>query len=123
MRRGGVNGELGAVMSTPAAAPAMLKSVYAYIWRVSGRQQVILCLLTAVVVALAAAPFAVGGWLVIKGSVPLGSLVVFISGVQKVSDPWDQLITFYRTASNTQAKYELIRKTLHGDGEAPAPKP
>jgi ABC-type multidrug transport system fused ATPase/permease subunit len=50
------DGKLGAVMSTRAAAPAMPKSVYAYIWRVSGRQQVILCLLTGVVVALSAAP-------------------------------------------------------------------
>ena len=54
--------------------------------------------------------FAVGGWLVIHGEVPVSTIVVFISGVQKVSDPWDQLITFYRTASNSQAKYELIRQ-------------
>jgi ABC-type multidrug transport system fused ATPase/permease subunit len=66
--------------------------------------------------------FAVGGWLVIHGSIALSTIVVFISGVQKVSDPWDQLITFYRTASNTQAKYELIRETLHGDAKAPLPK-
>ncbi len=66
--------------------------------------------------------FAVGGWLVIHGSVALSTIVVFISGVQKVSDPWDQLITFYRTASNTQAKYELIRQTLHGERGAPATK-
>jgi ABC-type multidrug transport system fused ATPase/permease subunit len=65
--------------------------------------------------------FAVGGWLVIHGSIALSTIVVFISGVQRVSDPWDQLITFYRTASNTQAKYELIRTTLHGEREAPAP--
>ena len=58
--------------------------------------------------------FAVGGWLVIQGRVPVSTIVVFISGVQKVSDPWDQLITFYRTASNSQAKYELIRDTLEG---------
>jgi ABC-type multidrug transport system fused ATPase/permease subunit len=57
--------------------------------------------------------FAVGGWLVIRGTIPLSTIVVFISGVQKVSDPWDQLITFYRSASNAQAKYHLIRKTLH----------
>jgi ABC-type multidrug transport system fused ATPase/permease subunit len=63
--------------------------------------------------------FAIGGWLVIHGSIPLSTLVVFISGVQRVSDPWDQLITFYRTASNTQAKYELIRHTLDGDKAAP----
>jgi ABC-type multidrug transport system fused ATPase/permease subunit len=66
--------------------------------------------------------FAVGGWLVIHGTIALSTIVVFISGIQKVSDPWDQLITFYRTASNTQAKYELIRETLHGDGRAQAPK-
>jgi len=58
--------------------------------------------------------FAVGGWLVIEGRVPISTIVVFISGVQKVSDPWDQLITFYRTASNSQAKYELIRDKLEG---------
>jgi ABC-type multidrug transport system fused ATPase/permease subunit len=58
--------------------------------------------------------FAVGGWLVIQGRVPVSTIVVFISGVQKVSDPWDQLITFYRAASNSQAKYELIRETLEG---------
>src|SRR5579871_5582460 len=56
--------------------------------------------------------FAVGGWLVIRGSVPVSTIVVFISGVQRVSDPWDQLITFYRTASNSQAKYDLLRMTL-----------
>ena len=67
--------------------------------------------------------FAVGGWLVIHGSIELSTIVVFISGVQKVSDPWDQLITFYRTASNTQAKYELIRHTLDVDRAAPAVKP
>jgi len=65
--------------------------------------------------------FAVGGWLVIHGEVPVSTIVVFISGVQKVSDPWDQLITFYRTASNSQAKYELIRQTLE-DGNAAVPR-
>lgn len=59
--------------------------------------------------------FAVGGWLVIHGRIPVSTIVVFISGVQKVSDPWDELITFYRTASNNQAKYELIRTTLEGN--------
>jgi hypothetical protein len=34
----------------------MPKSVYRYIWNVSGRQQVVLCLMTGVVVGLSAAP-------------------------------------------------------------------
>lgn len=54
----------------------------------------------------------VGGWFVIRGETAVSTLVVFISGFQKVSDPWDQLINFYRTAQTTQTKYRLIVQTL-----------
>src|SRR5262249_1811861 len=54
----------------------------------------------------------VGGWFVIQGSVAVGTLVVFISGIQKVADPWDQLAGFYRTMSNARVKYRLIADTL-----------
>ncbi|WP_374309702.1 ABC transporter transmembrane domain-containing protein [Dongia sp.] len=56
----------------------------------------------------------VGGWLVIKGEVEVSTLVVFITGFQKVADPWDQLLTFYRTASNASVKYHLIADALPG---------
>jgi ABC-type multidrug transport system fused ATPase/permease subunit len=54
----------------------------------------------------------VGGWLVLAGKAEVGTLVVFISGFQKVADPWDQLLTFYRTTSNARTKYRLITDTL-----------
>lgn len=54
----------------------------------------------------------VGGWLVLTGKAEVGTLVVFISGFQKVADPWDQLLTFYRTTSNARTKYHLITDTL-----------
>lgn len=54
----------------------------------------------------------VGGWLVIQGEVEVSTLVVFITGFQKVADPWDQLLTFYRTASNANVKYHLIADAL-----------
>ena len=54
----------------------------------------------------------VGGWLVLNGKAEVGTLVVFISGFQKVSEPWDQLLTFYRTTSNARTKYRLIVDTL-----------
>lgn len=57
----------------------------------------------------------VGGWLVIKGEVEVSTLVVFITGFQKVADPWDQLLTFYRTASNARVKYRLIADALPAD--------
>ncbi len=61
----------------------------------------------------------VGGWLVIKGSVEISTLVVFITGFQKVADPWDQLLTFYRTASNAGVRYHLIADALP---DTPLPK-
>lgn len=53
-----------------------------------------------------------GGWLVIRGRTEVSTIVVFISGFQKISDPWDQLVNFYRSASNAQTKYTLIRDSL-----------
>jgi ABC-type bacteriocin/lantibiotic exporter with double-glycine peptidase domain len=59
----------------------------------------------------------VGGWLVVQGRVEIGTLVVFISGFQKVADPWDQLTGFYCMLSNARVKYRLIADTLP-DGAA-----
>jgi ABC-type multidrug transport system fused ATPase/permease subunit len=58
----------------------------------------------------------VGGWFVIHGQTQVSTLVVFISGVQRVADPWDQLINFYRTAQIAQTKYRLFAETLDGSG-------
>jgi ABC-type bacteriocin/lantibiotic exporter with double-glycine peptidase domain len=54
----------------------------------------------------------VGGWYVIQGQAKVSTLVVFITGFQKVADPWDQLINFYRSAQIAQTKYKLLRQTL-----------
>ena len=54
----------------------------------------------------------VGGYLVIQGKTEVGTLVVFISGLAKIADPWDQLINFYRSVSNTAVGYQMIRNKL-----------
>lgn len=54
----------------------------------------------------------VGGYLAITGQTQVSTIVVFISGLQKIADPWDQMITFYRTVSNTAVMYEMIRDKL-----------
>jgi ABC-type multidrug transport system fused ATPase/permease subunit len=54
----------------------------------------------------------VGGYLVIQDKTEVGTLVVFISGLAKIADPWDQLINFYRSVSNTAVAYEMIRSKL-----------
>jgi ABC-type bacteriocin/lantibiotic exporter with double-glycine peptidase domain len=50
----------------------------------------------------------VGGYLVIQGNTEVGTLVVFISGLARIADPWDQLINFYRAVSNTAVMYDMI---------------
>jgi ABC-type multidrug transport system fused ATPase/permease subunit len=54
----------------------------------------------------------VGGYLVINGQTQVGTLVVFISGLAKIIDPWDQLINFYRTVSNSGVSYYMIDQAL-----------
>ena len=56
----------------------------------------------------------VGGYLAITGETQVGTLVVFISGLQKIAEPWDQLVTFYRSVSNTGVMYGMIRTRLAG---------
>jgi ABC-type multidrug transport system fused ATPase/permease subunit len=53
-----------------------------------------------------------GGALVLRGDTQISTLIVFISGFQKIADPWDQLVSFYRTLSNARIKYRLIIDAL-----------
>lgn len=62
----------------------------------------------------------VGGWYVIQGQTKVSTLVVFISGMQRIADPWDQLMNFYRTAQIAQTKYRLFVQTLE-DNQAHQP--
>jgi ABC-type multidrug transport system fused ATPase/permease subunit len=64
----------------------------------------------------------VGGWMVIHGQTQVSTLVVFISGFQKIADPWDVLINFYRTVSIARVSYRLVAEVLE-DKAAPPPIP
>jgi ABC-type multidrug transport system fused ATPase/permease subunit len=55
---------------------------------------------------------AVGGYLFMQGKTQIGTLVVFISGLAKIAEPWDQLINFYRSISNTAVMYDMINARL-----------
>ncbi len=56
--------------------------------------------------------FMVGGWFVIERGTDIATIVVFISGFQKIAGPWDELITFYRTATTAQTRYSLVREAV-----------
>jgi len=67
----------------------------------------------------------VGGLVVLYGRADIPTLVVFITGFQRVMDPWDQLINFYRTAATGAMNYRLIidtvgAKALEDPASAPA---
>ncbi|HTZ38413.1 MAG TPA: ABC transporter ATP-binding protein [Stellaceae bacterium] len=59
---------------------------------------------------------AVGGWFVMQGRTEVGTVVAFISGLTKVNDPWNDLVTFFRDMTNARVKYQLIAKVLD-DGD------
>jgi len=60
----------------------------------------------------------VGGWFVMQGRTEVGTVVAFISGLTKVNDPWNDLVTFFRDMTNARVKYQLIAKVL--DDQDPA---
>jgi ABC-type bacteriocin/lantibiotic exporter with double-glycine peptidase domain len=54
----------------------------------------------------------VGGWFVMQGKTEVGTVVAFISGLTKINDPWNDLVTFFRDMTNARVKYQLIAKVL-----------
>jgi ABC-type bacteriocin/lantibiotic exporter with double-glycine peptidase domain len=54
----------------------------------------------------------VGGWFVMHGRTEVGTVVAFISGLAKINDPWNDLVTFFRDMTNARVKYRLIAKVL-----------
>jgi ABC-type bacteriocin/lantibiotic exporter with double-glycine peptidase domain len=54
----------------------------------------------------------IGGWLVIHGQTEVGTIVAFVSGFERISDPWRELVSFYRRASAARVKYQLVRDVV-----------
>lgn len=58
----------------------------------------------------------VGGYLVIKGQTTIGTVVAFISGFQRLSDPMGDILDFYRNYSQTKIQYAMILEWVGGTG-------
>ena len=54
----------------------------------------------------------IGGWLAIHGRTDVGTIVAFVSGFDRISDPWRELVAFYRKASDARVRYRLVRDSL-----------
>ena len=55
---------------------------------------------------------AVGGWLVLNDRTEVGTIVAFISGVNRMNAPWGDLINWFRELTNAGTKYRMIATEL-----------
>jgi len=55
----------------------------------------------------------VGGWAVYHQRLEIGGVVAFISGIGRITDPWGDLVNYFRDVNITQVKYALVRDAIH----------
>jgi ABC-type bacteriocin/lantibiotic exporter with double-glycine peptidase domain len=62
----------------------------------------------------------VGGWAVYGGHLEIGGVVAFISGIGRITDPWGDLVNYFRDVNITQVKYALVRDAINQQAPEPA---
>lgn len=60
----------------------------------------------------------IGSWFVIQGRTEIGTVVAFISGLNRMNDPWGDLVNYFRDLTNAAVKYRLIARVLDTGGAA-----
>ncbi len=63
----------------------------------------------------------VGGWAVYTDRLEIGGVVAFISGIGKMTDPWGDLVNYFRDANLAQVRYGLVRDAVNQQAEGPLP--
>ena len=63
----------------------------------------------------------VGGWAVYAERLEIGGVVAFISGIGRITDPWGDLVNYFRDVNITQVKYGLLRDAVDQQGLDRAP--
>ncbi len=59
------------------------------------------------------AALVIGGWMVYQQKLEVGGIVAFISGIEKISDPWDDLVNYFRDVNLNTVKYRLVRDAVN----------
>jgi ABC-type bacteriocin/lantibiotic exporter with double-glycine peptidase domain len=49
-----------------------------------------------------------GGWWVLQSDLEIGGVVAFISGIGRITDPWGDLVNYFRDLSVNEVKYKLL---------------
>ncbi|MGO4740202.1 ABC transporter transmembrane domain-containing protein [Bosea sp. 2KB_26] len=56
----------------------------------------------------------VGGWMVIHGRTTIGTVVAFMSGLERLSNPLRDLLSFYREYQQAKVQYQMIGRWVEG---------
>ena len=56
---------------------------------------------------------AVGAWAVLNDQLEIGGVVAFISGIGRITDPWGDLVNYFRDANINQVKFALLRDAIN----------
>jgi ABC-type bacteriocin/lantibiotic exporter with double-glycine peptidase domain len=56
---------------------------------------------------------AVGAWAVLNQQLEIGGVVAFISGIGRITDPWGDLVNYFRDANINQVKFRLLSDTVN----------
>jgi ABC-type multidrug transport system fused ATPase/permease subunit len=54
----------------------------------------------------------VGGWWVYTNRLEIGGVVAFLSGIGRITDPWGDLVNYFRDFNVTQVKYRLLADAI-----------
>jgi ABC-type multidrug transport system fused ATPase/permease subunit len=60
--------------------------------------------------------YAIGGYLVIRGSLSAGALVAVIAAYKDMSGPWKELLDYYQQFQDTKIKYDQVVEQFQPDG-------
>jgi ABC-type bacteriocin/lantibiotic exporter with double-glycine peptidase domain len=47
------------------------------------------------------------------GRLELGGVVAFVSGIGRITDPWGDLVNYFRDANLNQVKFRLLSDTVN----------
>jgi ABC-type multidrug transport system fused ATPase/permease subunit len=56
---------------------------------------------------------AVGGFAVLNDQLEIGSVVAFVSGIGRITDPWGDLVNYFRDANINQVRFGLLRDAIN----------
>jgi ABC-type multidrug transport system fused ATPase/permease subunit len=64
----------------------------------------------------------VGGLAVYSDRLEIGGVVAFISGIGRITDPWGDLVNYFREVNITQVKYALVRDAINQQAQDRMPE-